>query len=95
MRYTDIKSQLEHQIQLQEARECGWIFDKNNSMKINFFKTGDWNEPNFVKIPLKSNALFNLEIIDKYFSLWSILDYLHPGENSHQSRAKNYRQNFI
>ena len=28
-----IKSQLEHQIQIQEAKESGWIFDKINSMK--------------------------------------------------------------
>ena len=30
----DVKSQLEHQVQIQETKESGWIFDKNNSMKI-------------------------------------------------------------
>ena len=29
----DLKSQLEHQIQIQETKESGWIFDKINSMK--------------------------------------------------------------
>ena len=32
----DVRSQLEHQIQNQEMKECGWIFDKINSMKISF-----------------------------------------------------------
>ena len=32
----DVKSQLEHQIQFQETKESGWIFDKINSMKIRF-----------------------------------------------------------
>ena len=30
----DIRSQLEHQIQMQELKDSGWIFDKINSMKI-------------------------------------------------------------
>ena len=33
----DVRSQLEHQIQIQETKESGWIFDKTNSMKISFF----------------------------------------------------------
>ena len=32
----DIRSQLEHQIQMQELKESGWLFDKINSMKISF-----------------------------------------------------------
>ena len=39
----DVKSQLEHQIQIQETKESGWIFDKINSMKIRFYKTGEVN----------------------------------------------------
>ena len=35
----DVKSQLEHQI--QKTKESGWIFDKTNSMKIRFYKTGE------------------------------------------------------
>ena len=32
----DVKSQLEHQNQIQENKESGWIFDKINSMKVRF-----------------------------------------------------------
>ena len=37
----DVKSQLEHQIQNQETKESGWIFDKIYSMKMKFHKTGE------------------------------------------------------
>ena len=39
----DIKSQLEHQIQIQETKKTGWIFDKINSKKIRFYKTVELN----------------------------------------------------
>ena len=32
----DVRSQLKHQIQNQEMKESGWIFDKINSLKISF-----------------------------------------------------------
>ena len=32
----DVRSQLEHQIQVQETKESGWIFGKINSTKISF-----------------------------------------------------------
>ena len=53
----DIKSQLEHQIQIQETKESGWVFDKINSMKIRFYKTGELNGSSYVKIPIRSNAV--------------------------------------
>ena len=48
----DVKSQLEHQIQVQETNESGWIFDKINAMKIRFYKTEELNGSSYVKIPL-------------------------------------------
>ena len=35
----DVRSQLDHQILVQENRESGWIFDKTISMKISLYKT--------------------------------------------------------
>ena len=32
----DVKSQLQHQIQIQETKESGWIIERINSMKIRF-----------------------------------------------------------
>ena len=90
----DIKSQLEHQIQSQETKESGWIFDKINSMKIRFYKTDELNGSSYVKIPLRSNVLINIKNNDKYCFIWSILASLYPCENDHPNRVSNYIQYF-
>ena len=90
----DIKSQLEHQIEIQQTKESGWIFDKINARKIRFYKTDELNVSSYVKIPLRSNALINIKSNDKYCFIWSILASLHPCENDHPIRVSNYIQNF-
>ena len=90
----DIRSQLEHQIQQQEMKDSGWIFDKIHSMTVYFYHTGIKNGSNYVKIPLRSNALLNIEINDKYCSIWSILASLYPCNNNHPNRVSNYKQYF-
>ena len=45
----DVKSQLEHRIQIHEIKENCWIFDKINSMKVGFYKTGKLNVSNYFK----------------------------------------------
>ena len=90
----DVRSQLEHQIQIQEMKESGWIFDKTNSMKISFYKTTELNGTSYVKIPLRTSATLNIQNNDKYCFIWSILASLHPCENSNPSRVNNYVQYF-
>ena len=48
----------------------------------------------YVKIPLRSNGILNIENNDKYCFLWSILAYLHPCNNNHPERVSNYKQYF-
>ena len=90
----DIKPQLEHQIQVQETKESGWIFDKINSMKIRFYKTVELNGSIYVKIPLRTNALINIKNNDTFCFIWSILASLHPCENDHPNRVSNLEQYF-
>ena len=90
----DLRSQLEHQNQVQETKESGWTFDKINSMKISFYKTVDLNSTSYVKIPLRSSAILNIQNIDKFCFICSILASLHPCENTHLSRVNNYIQYF-
>ena len=90
----DVVSPLEHQIQQQEMKDSGWRSDKTNSMTIYFYKTTELNGSNYVKIPLRSNAILNVENNDKYCFLWSVLAYLHPCTNNHPNRVSNYRQYF-
>ena len=90
----DVRSQLEHQIQIQETEESGWIFDKINSMKISFYKTEELNGTSYVKIPLRSNAILKVQNIEKFCFVWSILASLHPCENTLPSRKNNYIRYF-
>ena len=89
----NVLSQLDHQILQQEMKYSGWRFDKINSMTVYFYKTNEMNGSNYIKIPLRSNAILNIENNDKYCFLWSILAYLHPC-NNHPNRVSNYKQYF-
>ena len=68
----DVTSPSEHQIQVQETKESGWIFDKINSRKLSFYKTEELNGSSYVKIPLRSSALLNIQNADKFCFLCSI-----------------------
>ena len=63
-------------------------------MKISFYKTTELDGTSYVKIPLKSNAILNIQNNDKYCFIWSILASLHPCENNHPNRVNNYVQYF-
>ena len=63
-------------------------------MKISFYKTTELNGSSYVKIPLRSSAILNIQKNDKYCFIWSILASLHPCENTHPSRVNNYLQYF-
>ena len=52
------------------------------------------NGSNYIKIPLRSNAILNVENNDKYCFLWSILAYLYPCNNHHPNRVSNSKQKF-
>ena len=90
----DVRSQLEHQIQMQELKDSGWIFDKINSMKISYYKTTELNGTSYVKIPLRASAILNIQNIVKYCFIWSILASLHPCENNYPNRVNNSSQYF-
>ena len=52
------------------------------------------NGSNYVKIPLRSNAILNIENIDNYCFIWSILANLHPCSNFHRNRVSSYKHYF-
>ena len=90
----DIVSPLNNQIREQQMKDSGWRFDMINSMTIYFYETTEMNGSNYIKSPLRSNAILNVENNDKYCFLWSILAYLHPCSNSHPNRVSNYKPYF-
>ena len=75
-------------------KDSGWRFDKINSMIVYFYKTGELNGSKYVKIPLRSNAILNIENNDKYYFIWSILASLHPCNINQPHRVSNYKQYF-
>ena len=75
-------------------KDSGWRFDKINSMTVYFYKTNEFNGSNYIKIPLRSNAILNIENNDKFCFLWSILAFLHHCKNNHPKRVSNYRKYF-
>ena len=52
------------------------------------------NGSNYIKIPLRSNAILKIENKFKYCFLWSILAILHPCNKNHPNRVPNYKQFF-
>ena len=90
----DVVSQLDYQILRQEMKDSGWRFDKIISMTTYFYQTGRMNGPNYIKNPLRSNAILNVENKDKYCFLWSIIAILHPCNNNHPNRVSDYKRYF-
>ena len=90
----DVVSQLDYQILQQEMKESGWRFDKINSMTIYFYQTGIMNGSNYIKIPLRWNAILNVENNDKFCFLWSMIASLHRCDINHPNRVSNYKQYF-
>ena len=75
-------------------KDSGWRFDKIISMTVYFYKTNEMNGSNYVKVPLRTNAILNIENNDKHCFLWSILASLHPCNNNHPNRVPKYRPYF-
>ena len=63
-------------------------------MKISFNKTVELNGTFYVKSPLRSSAILNVQNNDKKCFIWSIVAGLHPCENDHSNRVSNYKQYF-
>ena len=75
-------------------KDSVWRFDKIISLTVYFYKTSEMDGRSYVKFPLKSNAILNIEKIEKDCFLWSIITYLHPRNHNHTNRVSNYKQYF-
>ena len=93
LRNINFRWDLERQIQQQEMKDSGWRFDKVISMTIYFYKTQEINGSNYVKLPIRSNAILNIQNDDKYCFIWSILAHLYPSFSNLQ-RVTNYKHHF-
>ena len=89
----NVQWDLERQIQQQEMKDSGWRFDKIISMTIYFYKTQELNGTSYIEIPIRSNAILNIQNNDKYCFIWSILAHMFPCYRNGQ-RVSNYKYYF-
>ena len=75
-------------------KDSEWRFDKINSMTIYFYQTIIMDGSNYIEIPLRSNAILNIENIDNYCFIWSILASRHHCNSNHPNRVSNSKQKF-
>ena len=62
-------------------------------MTIYFYKTQELNGTSYVKLPIRSNAILNIQNDDKFCFIWSILAYIYPSYSNPQ-RVSNYKHHF-
>ena len=81
--------------QIQQKDSC-WRFDKINSMVVYFYKTSEMNDSNYIKIPLMSilNTILNVESIDRYCYIWSILAYQSKDIDNQCGEKKSHINHF-
>ena len=94
---TNIQWDLEARKQNLEMQESGWNFQRVDSMTISFYDTGSMDGSSYVKVPIRSSAILNIQNDDNYCFIWSILAKLHPisdSKNGHGVRVSNYEPYF-
>ena len=87
----NIEWDFERQSQQQELKESGCNFDKINAMTKYFYKSTELNGRSYIKIPVRSNPIFNIEIDDKYCFIWSISGFFYPCNTGHPKRVSSHR----
>ena len=60
-------------------------------MIIDFHKTSDLSGSSYVKFPLRTSAILNIENEHKDYFIWSKLASVLPCETSHPERFSDYR----
>ena len=85
----DVMTRLDHEVQRREKLGSGSNLQGNNYLKICFHKTNVLNERTYVKFPITTNSILNIQNYDTYCFLWSILASIHPVRD-HPYRVTKY-----
>ena len=84
----DIMTDLDNEIDNRDMEGSGWNVQGINHLKIYFHKTNPINGRTYVKFPIRSNAILNIQNNDSYCFLWSILASIHPVNKDPQRVSK-------
>ena len=82
-------TELDNEIETRDMEGSGWNVQGINHLKIYFHKTNPINGQTYVKFPIRSNAILNIQNNDTYCFLWGILDSIHP-VNENPQRVSKY-----
>ena len=85
----DIMTDLNNEIERRDMEGSGWNIQGINHLKIYFHKTNPINGQTYVKFPIRSNAILNIQNTDTYCFLWCILASIHP-VNKDPQRVNKY-----
>ena len=87
----DIMTELDNAIETRDMEGSGWNLQGINHLKIYFHKTNPINGRTYVKFPIRTNAVLNIQNNDTYCFLWSILASIHPvNDKDHPYRVSKY-----
>ena len=85
----DIMTDLDNEIENRDMEGSGWNIQGINHLKKYFHKTNPINGLTYVKFPIRTSSILNIQNNDTYCFVWSILADIHPvNENPH--RVSNY-----
>ena len=74
----DNMTDLENEIENRDMEGSGWNIQGINHLKIYFLKTNVINGSTYITFPLRTNAILNIQNVDTFCFLWSILANIHP-----------------
>ena len=87
----DIMTELDNEIDHRDMEGSGWNVQGINHLKIYFHKTNPINGRTYIKFPIRTNAILNIQNNDTYCFLWSILASIHPiDDKNHPYRVSKY-----
>ena len=84
----DIMTDLDNEIENRDMEGSGWNLQGINHLKIYFHKTNPINGMTYIKFPIRTNSILNIQNNDTYCFLWSILANLHPADKDPQRVSK-------
>ena len=85
----DIMTNLDNEIENRDMEGSGWNIQGIIHLKKYFHKTNIMNGMTYIKFPLRTNSILNIQNNDTYCFLWSILEDIHPVDN-HPYRVSKY-----
>ena len=84
----DIMTELDNIMQDRDMEGSGWNIQGINHLKLYFHKTNPINGQTYIKLPIRTKSILNIQNNDTYCFVWSILAAIHPVDKDPQRVSK-------